>query len=93
MDELSYALGIDPLELRLKNYSELDQNQDKPFTSKALKDCYYRGAERFGWSMRKPQPRSMRQGRELIGYGMASGSGKRARPNQRRGELSPEDFS
>ncbi len=45
MDELSYAVGIDPLELRLKNYSELEQNADKPFSSKALKDCYYRGAE------------------------------------------------
>ena len=43
MDELSYALGIDPLELRLRNYSEIDQNEDKPFTSKALKDCYYQG--------------------------------------------------
>ena len=91
MDELSYALGIDPLELRLKNYSELDQNQDKPFTSKALKDCYYRGAERFGWSMRKPQPRSMRQGRELIGYGMASGIWEALRvPTSAEVELSPE---
>ena len=45
MDELSYAVGIDPLELRLKNYSELEQNANKPFSSKALKDCYYRGAE------------------------------------------------
>jgi xanthine dehydrogenase YagR molybdenum-binding subunit len=73
MDELSYAVGIDPLELRLKNYSDWDQNDDKPFTSKALKDCYYRGAERFGWSKRKPEPRSMREGRELVGYGMATG--------------------
>jgi len=45
MDELSYAVGIDPLELRLKNYSELEQNANKPFSSKALKDCYYRGTE------------------------------------------------
>ncbi len=73
MDELSYAVGIDPLELRLRNYSEWDQNEDKPFTSKALKDCYYQGAERFGWSKRKPEPRSMREGRELVGYGMATG--------------------
>ena len=73
MDELSYAVGIDPLELRLKNYSEMDQNEDRPFTSKALKDCYYRGAERFGWSNRKPEPRSMREGHELVGYGMATG--------------------
>ena len=76
MDELSYAVGIDPLELRLKNYSEMDQNEDKPFTSKALKECYQQGAERFGWSKRKPEPRSMREGRELVGYGMATGIGR-----------------
>ncbi|MGJ0451948.1 MAG: xanthine dehydrogenase family protein molybdopterin-binding subunit [Methylocystis sp.] len=73
MDELSYAVGIDPIELRLKNYSERDQNQNRPISSKALKDCYLQGAERFGWSKRKPAPRSMREGRELIGYGMATG--------------------
>jgi xanthine dehydrogenase YagR molybdenum-binding subunit len=73
MNELSYAIGVDPLDLRLKNYAEREQNGDKPFSSRALKDCYYRGAERFGWSTRKPQPRSMRDGRELIGYGMSSG--------------------
>ena len=73
MDELSYAVGVDPLELRLKNYSERDQNQNRPISSKALKDCYLQGAERFGWSKRRPEPRSMREGRELIGYGMATG--------------------
>jgi len=73
MDELSYAVVIDPLELRLKNYSDVDQNEDKPFSSKALKGCYHQGAERFGWSKRKPEPRSMREGRELVGYGMATG--------------------
>lgn len=73
MDELSYAVGVDPLELRLKNYSERDQNKNRPISSKALKDCYLQGAERFGWSKRRPEPRSMREGRELIGYGMATG--------------------
>ena len=91
MDELSYALGIDPLELRLKNYSDLEQNVDKPFSSKALKDCYYRGAERFGWSKRNPEPRSMREGRELIGYGMASGIWEALRvPTSAEVELTPE---
>jgi len=91
MDELSYAIGIDPLELRLKNYSEIDQNEDKPFTSKALKDCYYRGAERFGWSKRKPEPRSMREGRELIGYGMATGIWEAFRmPTSARALLAPD---
>ena len=91
MDELSYAVGIDPLELRLKNYSEMDQNEDKPFTSKALKDCYYRGAERFGWSKRKPEPRSMREGRELVGYGMATGIWEGLRvPSSARASLAPD---
>ncbi|HEY8125213.1 MAG TPA: xanthine dehydrogenase family protein molybdopterin-binding subunit [Methylocystis sp.] len=73
MDELSYAVGVDPLELRLRNYSERDQNHNRPISSKALKDCYLQGAERFGWSKRRPEPRSMREGRELVGYGMATG--------------------
>ena len=91
MDELSYAIGIDPLELRLKNYSEMDQNEDKPFSSKALKDCYYQGAERFGWSKRKPKPRSMRNGRELVGYGMASGIWEGMRvPASARAILAPD---
>lgn len=72
MDELAYALRMDPIELRLKNYAERDQNEDKPFTSKALKACFTAGAERFGWSRRTPEPRSMREGRELVGWGMAS---------------------
>jgi xanthine dehydrogenase YagR molybdenum-binding subunit len=91
MDELSYELGIDPLELRLKNYSEMDQNKDKPYTSKALKDCYYQAAERFGWSKRKPEPRSMRNGRELIGYGMATGIWEAFRvPTSARAILNPD---
>ena len=91
MDELSYALGIDPLDLRLRNYTDIDGNTDKPFTSKALKDCYYRGAERFGWSKRQPDPGSMREGRELVGYGMATGIWEALRvPTSAEAELSPE---
>ena len=74
MDELAHATGIDPIELRLKNYSERDATaEDKPFGSKALKSCFTEGAERFGWSRRNPEPRSMREGRELVGWGMATG--------------------
>jgi xanthine dehydrogenase YagR molybdenum-binding subunit len=73
MDELAYALGMDPLELRLRNYTDTDLNEDKPFSSKALRECYLQGAERFGWSKRDPAPRSMREGHELIGWGMATG--------------------
>jgi xanthine dehydrogenase YagR molybdenum-binding subunit len=74
MDELAYAAGVDPVALRLANYAERDENDDKDFTSKELRACYQVGAERFGWSRRDPKPRSMRDGRELIGWGMASGA-------------------
>ncbi|QJW89613.1 xanthine dehydrogenase family protein molybdopterin-binding subunit [Spirosoma taeanense] len=74
MDELSYQLGMDPVELRLKNYSEYDQTEgDKPFSSKELRACFRQGAERFGWASRTPEPRSMRKGHNLIGWGMATG--------------------
>lgn len=73
MDELAYAVGIDPLALRLRNYAERDQNKDLPFSSKELRACYREGAERFGWSRRTQAPRSMREGRQLIGWGMATG--------------------
>ena len=73
MDELAYATGIDPVELRLRNYSERDENEDKAYTSKELRAAYKQGAERFGWSRRSPAPRSMREGSELIGWGMATG--------------------
>lgn len=73
MDELAVALKLDPIELRLRVYSDRDQNDDLPYTSKQLRECYRQGAEAFGWSKRNPEPRSMREGRELIGWGMASG--------------------
>jgi xanthine dehydrogenase YagR molybdenum-binding subunit len=73
MDELAVALKIDPLELRHRTYSDRDQNDNIPFTSKQLRECYRQGAEAFGWEKRNPEPRSMRDGRELIGWGMASG--------------------
>ena len=73
MDALAYKLNVDPLEFRLINYSEKDPSEDKPFTSKELKQCYERAAEKFGWSKRNPVPGSMRNGNKLIGYGMASG--------------------
>lgn len=72
MDELAYALGVDPVELRLKNYTDADPEDGKPWSSKSLRECYALGAERFGWSRRHPIPRSMRDGDELVGYGMAT---------------------
>ncbi|MES2740054.1 MAG: xanthine dehydrogenase family protein molybdopterin-binding subunit [Pseudomonadota bacterium] len=73
MDELAYATNVDPLQLRLLNYSEKDAMHDKPFTSKALREAYAEGAERFGWERRTPAPGSMRDGSELVGWGMATG--------------------
>ena len=73
MDELAYETGVDPIDLRLLNYAETDENEGKKFTSKALKSCFREGAERFGWSKRSAEPRSMREGRELVGWGMATG--------------------
>jgi len=73
MDELAFQLGIDPVELRIRNYAERDQAEDKPFASKELRACYEQGAQRFGWSRRDPRPGSMREGHTLIGWGMATG--------------------
>ncbi len=73
MDELAVALKIDPLELRLRCYSDRDQITDRPYSSKSLRECYRQGAEAFGWAKRNPEPRSMRDGSELVGWGMATG--------------------
>lgn len=74
LDELSYKLNIDPIELRLKNYSEQDASYSsgRPFTSKHLRECYQTGAEKWGWSKRTPQVGSMRRGDEIVGWGMAT---------------------
>ncbi|MEA2563428.1 MAG: xanthine dehydrogenase YagR molybdenum-binding subunit [Acidobacteriota bacterium] len=73
MDELAYELKIDPLELRLINYAEVDPESGKPWSSKALRECYRLGAEKFGWKDRKFEPRSMRDGHWLVGWGTATG--------------------
>ena len=72
MDELAVALGMDPVELRVKNHADADPSDGKPWTSKKLLECYADAARRFGWSRRNPKPGSMRDGRWLVGYGMAT---------------------
>ncbi|GAA5039337.1 xanthine dehydrogenase YagR molybdenum-binding subunit [Thermocatellispora tengchongensis] len=72
MDELAAELGVDPLELRRRNYAERDPNSGLPWSSNGLLECYERGARRFGWPERNPEPRSMRDGRYLVGWGMAT---------------------
>ena len=74
MDELAYALDMDPVALRLKNWTDQDQKAHLPWTTRQLREAYAAGADAFGWSRRNPAPRSMREGRELIGWGMASGT-------------------
>jgi xanthine dehydrogenase YagR molybdenum-binding subunit len=72
MDELAVALNVDPVELRLRNEPEQDEFKKLPFSSRSTRECYRAAAERFGWSRRNPEPRSMRDGRWLIGWGMAT---------------------
>lgn len=74
IDELSYALNMDPVTLRLANWAEVDPSNGMPWTTRQLREAYAAGAEAIGWWNRNPVPRSMREGRELIGYGMAAGS-------------------
>ncbi|MEH1165145.1 xanthine dehydrogenase family protein molybdopterin-binding subunit [Micromonospora sp. CPCC 205539] len=74
MDELATEVGIDPVELRIRNDPAVDPDQGKPFTSRNLVACLREGAERFGWPDRDPTPRSRRDGRWLVGTGMAGSS-------------------
>ena len=71
MDELAYELGIDPVELRLRNHTAVDP-RGNPWSSDGLPECLRLGAERFGWAGRDPQPRRMKDGPWLIGTGMAA---------------------
>jgi xanthine dehydrogenase YagR molybdenum-binding subunit len=91
MDELAVALGLDPLELRLRNHADHDPESGKPWSSKSLRECYQQAAERFGWSKRAPAPRSMRDGHELIGWGMATATyPAHQRPSSARATLRPD---
>jgi xanthine dehydrogenase YagR molybdenum-binding subunit len=72
LDELSYALQLDPIQLRLQNYAETDGGENKPFSSKSLRECYRVGAEKFGWAERNPALRSTRDGNVFVGSGMAT---------------------
>jgi xanthine dehydrogenase YagR molybdenum-binding subunit len=72
MDELASELGIDPVELRLRNLTDVDPGTGHPWSSYGMRECLERGASRFGWEGRDPRPRSRREGNWLIGTGMAS---------------------
>ncbi|MDQ4142035.1 MAG: xanthine dehydrogenase family protein molybdopterin-binding subunit, partial [Bacteroidota bacterium] len=74
MDELAHELKLDPIEFRLLNHSDTDPERNLPWSSKHLKECYQMGAEKIGWKDRKLQPRMVKEGDWLIGYGMGTGS-------------------
>lgn len=72
LDELAYATGVDPVSVRLLNDTEIDPESGRPFSTRAMRKCLIDGAARFGWEKRTPEPCSMRDGRYLIGQGMAA---------------------
>jgi xanthine dehydrogenase YagR molybdenum-binding subunit len=73
IDEAAYACGMDPLAFRLKNYADVEPISSKPFSSKALRECYAQGAERFGWARRPLAPRQMRdEAGFLVGWGVGT---------------------
>jgi xanthine dehydrogenase YagR molybdenum-binding subunit len=72
MDEMAEQLGQDPIEFRLHNYADRDEDKNLPWSSKELRACYALGAERFGWSRRSAVPGQNRQGHWLVGHGMAT---------------------
>jgi xanthine dehydrogenase YagR molybdenum-binding subunit len=73
IDEMAEACGMDPLEFRLRNYAELEPVSGKPFSSKALRECYAEGAARFGWAGRPLTPRRMRdEDGLLVGWGLGT---------------------
>ncbi len=73
IDEMAAACGMDPLEFRLRNYAEVEPTTGKPFSSKALRECYAQGAARFGWAGRPLAPRQMRDADGLlVGWGVGT---------------------
>ena len=72
IDEMADAAGVDPVQFRLDNYAERDESKDLDFSSNHIVEATNQAAERFGWADRNPQIGSMREGREIVGYGMAA---------------------
>lgn len=73
IDEMAHALDMDPLDFRIKNDPETDQQKNKPFSSKNIKEAYKIGAEKIGWSNRKNKPGSLIEGPWQTGYGVSIG--------------------
>ena len=91
VDELAYALKMDPVALRLKNFADQDYDKNLPWTSNHLLECYKEGAALFGWKKRNPEPGSMTSGEYLLGMGMSAGIYKSTRePASASAQLNPD---
>ena len=91
LDEIAYACGLDPLDVLRRNETATDLEVGLPFSSRNVLACYDRGAEAFGWSRRSHAPRSMREGRELIGWGVATATYPAMRsPGEARVTITPD---
>ncbi|MCF2444060.1 xanthine dehydrogenase family protein molybdopterin-binding subunit [Dyadobacter sp. CY345] len=74
MDEMAHAIGMDPIEFRILNYTESDPDKNMPWSTKFLRECYEEGKKRIGWENRKLKPGLLRDGEWLVGYGMGTGT-------------------
>jgi xanthine dehydrogenase YagR molybdenum-binding subunit len=93
MDELAEKVGMDPVEFRLRNDTDIDPEKDRPLSGRRLADCLREGAARFGWQDRPTVPGSWRDGDWLVGYGCASS--QRGHPQMEtdvRVRIDPEGF-
>ena len=72
MDEMAWKLGMDPIDFRVKNDTQTDPSNNKPFSSRLLVECMRIGAEKFGWKDRKSEPRTNKKGNWLIGHGVSA---------------------
>jgi xanthine dehydrogenase YagR molybdenum-binding subunit len=91
MDELAMAGAIDPVELRIRNEPDVEPESGVPFSSRHLVACLREGAERFGWTGRDPTPGVRRDGRWLVGTGVASSTyPARRRPSQASARAEPD---
>lgn len=91
MDELAERVGLDPIELRVRNEPSEDPEKHIPYSSRTLVPCYREGARRFGWAARNPRPGQVRDGRWLVGMGMAAATrGNPLRPSQASARIGPD---